>query len=124
RSAAVNLNPGQPIRYGLPKDAPQVGWALQPPDGEAKPLTPVEGQIVFEDTREPGVYRLIQAATGVTRYYVVQGDARESDLTPCTDDDRERVRQMFPTLVYANDRRDVGDGLLRSPQPTELWCLR
>jgi hypothetical protein len=123
RSAAVNLTPGQQIRYQLPKDLPQQGWAVQPPDGEAKPLGPADGQLVFDDTREPGVYRLTHAATGVTRYYVVQGDTRESDLTPCSDADRDRVRKMFPNLVYANDRRDVVDGLLRSPQPTELWWL-
>jgi hypothetical protein len=123
RSTAANLSPGQPIRYALPKDSPLQGWALQPPDGEAKPVKPVDGQLVFDDTREPGVYRLTHMATGVTRYYVVQGDARESDLTPCSDADRERVRKMFPNLAYANDRRDVVDGLLRSPQPTELWWL-
>src|SRR5439155_17742841 len=104
RSAALNLNPGQPIRYALTKDSPQQGWTIQPPEGEAKPLIPADGQLIFDDTREPGVYRLTHVATGVTRYFVVQGDARESDLTPCSDADRERVRTMFPTLVYANDR--------------------
>jgi len=123
RSAAINLDPGQPVRYFLPKDSPKQGWIVQPPDGEAKPVTAAEGQIVFDDTREPGVYRLTHGATGITRFYVVQGNARESDLTPCSDADRERVRKMMPTLTYANDRRDVVDGLLRSPQPTELWWL-
>jgi hypothetical protein len=123
RSAAGNLSPGQPIRYPLSRDSPQDGWAVQPPDGDARPIAPADGHLVFDDTREQGVYRLTHAATGVTRYFVVQGDARESDLTPCSDADRERVRKMLPTLVYANDRRDVVDGLLRSPQPTELWWL-
>jgi Aerotolerance regulator N-terminal/von Willebrand factor type A domain len=123
RSAAGNLNPGQPIRFPLPKDASTDGWTIQPPDSEPKPLAATDGQLVFDDTREPGVYRVVHAATAQTRYFVVQADARESDLTPASDADRQRIRKLFPTLVYTNDRREVIDGLLRSPQPTELWWL-
>jgi hypothetical protein len=123
RSAAMNLAPGQPIRFVLPKDAASDGWAVQPPDGDPRPVQPEGGQLVFEDTREPGVYRIVHPGSGTGRYYVVQPDPRESDLTPCSDDDRARVQKYVPTLTYTDDRGAVVEGLLRSPQPTELWWL-
>lgn len=123
RSAAMNLAPGQPIRYRLPKGTPTGGWTVQPPEREPKPLPANEGQLSFDDTREPGVYRLAHPPTGTTRYFVVQADAGESDLTPCSDDDRQRVARFLPTLVYSKDRAEVTNALLYSPQPTEFWWL-
>jgi hypothetical protein len=121
RSAALNLTPGQPLRFRLPKDAPKAGWALQPPDGPERPVALTEGQIVVEDTSEPGVYTLRHAASGAVRYAVVQSDARESDLAPWTDADRERVRQYVPGLEFNDDRKAIVSGILRAPQPAELW---
>src|SRR5262249_46370396 len=96
RSASMNLQPGQPIRYRLPKDAPTAGWSVQPPDGPEVSLSAQAGQLVVEDTREPGVYVLHHTASSAVRYYVVQADARESDLSPWTDADREKLKQLWP----------------------------
>jgi hypothetical protein len=123
RSAALNLSPGQPLRYRLPKSAPTTGWVLTPPDGPEKPVDVREGQIVVEDTAAPGVYQLKHTESGKTQYYVVQYDARESDLTPWTDADRERVKQYLPTLEFNDDRSAIIAGILRAPQPAELWWL-
>jgi hypothetical protein len=123
RSAALNLPPGQPIRYRLPKGAPRGDWTVQPPDGDPRPLKPADGQLVVEDTREPGNYRLVHPPTGETRYFVVQADARESDLTPCADADRERVKRLLPGLEYTDDPQAVTTGLLYAPKPTEVWWL-
>jgi hypothetical protein len=123
RSAALNLQPGQPIRYRLPKDAPAAGWSVQPPDGPERPLAAQGGQLVVEDTREPGVYALRHAAGGAVRYYVVQADARESDLAPWTDADRAKLKEQWPGLEFNDDRRAVVAGILRAPQPAELWWL-
>jgi hypothetical protein len=123
RSASMNLAPGTPVRYRLPKDSAITGWTVQPPDGPEQPLTPQAGQLLVEDTREPGVYTLQHAASGVVRYYVVQSDARESDLAPWADGERERMRQHWPTLEFNDDRWAVVAGIQRAPQPAELWWL-
>jgi hypothetical protein len=123
RSAALNLAPGQAGRYRLPKGAPTTGWVLQPPDGPEKPVVVQDGQIGVEDTQLPGVYVLKHAASGTVRYYVVQSDPRESDLTPWTDGDRERVTKYLPTLEFNDDRAAILAGILRAPQAAELWWL-
>jgi hypothetical protein len=123
RSAALNLVPGQPIRYRLPKDAPTTGWVVQPLDGPERPITVVDGQIVVEDTGDPGVYVLRHAAGGLVRFYVVQQDAAESDLSPWTEGERDRVKQSVPQIEFNDDRSAVAAGVLRAPQPAELWWL-
>jgi hypothetical protein len=123
RSAALNLTPGQPLHYRLPKGLPTAGWALQPPDGPERPVDVKEGQIVVEDTQEPGVYTLKHGVSGTTRYYVVRNDAGESDLSSWADADRERVRQYLPGLEFNDDRSAIVSGILRAPQPAELWWL-
>jgi hypothetical protein len=123
RSAALNLTPGQPLHYRLPKGAPTTGWAFQPPDGPERPVDVKEGQIVVEDTQEPGVYTLKHGVSGSIRYYVVRTDAGESDLAPWTDPDRDRVRQYLPGLEFNDDRSAIVTGILRAPQPAELWWL-
>jgi hypothetical protein len=123
RAAAANLAPGQPLRYRLPKDAPPAGWVVQPPDGPERALAAQDGQLVVEDTREPGVYVLRHPASGTVRYTVVQADPRESDLAPWADADRDRVRQHWPAVEFTDDRKAVAKGILRAPQPAELWWV-
>jgi hypothetical protein len=122
RSASLNLSPGQPLRYRLPKGAGTTGWVLQPPDGPQRPVEVKDGQIV-EDASEPGVYELRHPASRTVRYYVVQSDPKESDLTPWTEADRDRLRKYLPTLEFNNDRADIVSGILRAPHPAELWWL-
>jgi hypothetical protein len=123
RSAALNLSPGQPLHYRLPKGAPTTGWVLQSPDGPEQPVDVKEGQIVVEDTQEPGVYTLKQAVSSTVRYYVVRNDPAESDLSPWSDAHRERVRQYLPGLEFNDDRSSIVSGILRAPQPAGLWWL-
>ncbi len=123
RSAALNLMPGQPLHYRLPKGSAATGWVCEPPDGPERPVDVKEGQIVVEDTQEPGVYILKHAASGSNRYYVVRNDPAESDLSPWTEADCERVRQYLPGLEFNDDRSAIVSGILRAPQPAELWWL-
>jgi hypothetical protein len=123
RSAALNLSPGQPIRYRLPGDAPISGWSIRPPDGPERPIAVASGQIVFDETADVGPYVLRHDASGTVRYYVVQPDAAESDLSPATDADRERVRQSVPEVRFVDDRDEVIAGVLQAPRPAELWWL-
>jgi hypothetical protein len=123
RSAALNLAPGQPLRFRLLENAPATGWSVRPPDGLERPAAVVERQVTFDDTREPGVYVLRQSTGGPERYYVVRADADESDLRSLTDADRERLRGHLPGLEFPTDPATVVAGILRAPRPAELWWL-
>lgn len=125
RAAGSNLSPGQPIRHRLPADGPVTGWTLRPPHRPERPVVVTSGQIVFEDTTEPGPYVLRHAASNVDRYYVVQTDPSESDLSPCTDADLERIGRAVQGIHFVNNRDEVVAGVLQSPNPAQLWwvCL-
>jgi hypothetical protein len=123
RSASLNLTPGQSLRYRLPKGVATGGWVLQPPVGSDRPVEAREGQILVEDTQEPGVYTLKHSASGAVRFYVVQSDPAESDLSPWTDADRERIRRILPAVEFNDDRTAIVAGITRAPQPAELWWL-
>jgi hypothetical protein len=136
RSAEFNLQPGQPLRYRLDSDSrPLQEFTLEPPTGEARPLgtstsdppaypaqvlrQPRGALLVHEGTRETGVYRL-KTPENNTVYYVVQPDARESDLAPCTDEDRERVAKVLP-VQYENDRGRMVDAWVSEGHRQEFW---
>jgi hypothetical protein len=137
RAAEFNLQPGQPLRYRVETDAPLNGYTLQPPTGPAKPLSPATqpkdayaaqlvhqprgSLVVVEGTRETGVYRLTTPEQ-TTIYYVVQADARESDLTPCSDEDRRRVADILP-MQYENDRAQMTAALTKVNTKQEFWWL-
>jgi hypothetical protein len=119
RSGEHNLRPGQPLQYRSPRAEPSSRVVLQPPEGDSKTLSFARGLLVYDDTQEPGVYRL-RTAEGQTAYYVVQPDPRESDLTPCSATDREKVAKLVPA-VYEQD----AESLSATPTPMahnqELW---
>jgi hypothetical protein len=127
RSAEHNLRPGQPLRYRADtREIDPARFTLQPPGGAAHPLStrpgvpdtypaqvlPLEraAVLVYDDARETGVYRLV-TPEGATVYYTVQPDARESDLTPCSEEERDRVSKLVP-VQYENDR-----GIIVKPPP-------
>src|SRR5262249_37691399 len=74
--------------------------------------------VVFSGTRETGVYRLTNG--GRENYYVAQPDARESDLTPCDQADRDLVADLFP-INYENDRERMFARMSSAEQPQEVW---
>jgi hypothetical protein len=146
RAGEFNLQAGQPIRLRRETDGPVEGYFLTPPSGETKPLStgsvdpaayPAQlvrqqrGSVLFcEGTRETGVYRL-QTPDGDIVNYVVQPDGQESDLTPCSDEDRDRVTKVFTPpgrdqslLHYADERGQI----LAAPESTDAeqdvwWCF-
>jgi hypothetical protein len=136
RSAEFNLRPGQPLRYRVESQEVNVpGFTLTPPLGEPRPLStrPTEpgtylaqvirqergALLVHDGARETGVYRLRTPADH-TVYYVVQPDARESDLTPCAEEDRKRVADLVP-LTYEDDRGAIVQAREETNQRQELW---
>lgn len=121
RSADFNLKAGQPIRYRTPGDPRLERFSLTPPYGETKPLSNLPGAseahqaqlvrrereslVIYEGTRQAGVYRLT-TPEGQTIHYVVPTDGRESDLTPCNEQERERVAKLTG-MKYAADRQEL-----------------
>jgi hypothetical protein len=137
RAAEHNLQPGQPIRYRPESEEGLDALKLQAPEGEAKPLrfaNATDGNsypaqllrqangplVVFEGTRETGVYRLIAGDQVIP--YAVQPDPRESDLTPAGDEDRAKVTKLVP-MTYEDDRAKMLDTMTVATQRHEIWWL-
>jgi hypothetical protein len=134
RAAEHNLQPGQPIRYRPDSEDQVERLALQPPQGEAKPLrfenadsnaypaqlirSPQGPLVVCEGTRETGVYRILSGEQAT--YYVVQPDARESDLTPAGPEDRDKVARLVP-LKYEEDAAALKSALHETSARVEMW---
>src|SRR5262249_50438896 len=110
--------------------------SLKPPEAAIKPLVyeasgapegylaqlldqPNGPMVVYEQTRETGVYRLFRNS-GREGYYVAQPDPRESDLTPCTEADREKVSKLLP-MTYENDPGRMTVTTADSDPKQELW---
>ena len=137
RAADNNLQPGQPLRYQLERNESLEGLTLQSPDAaEPKPLTfdgvdqdgvlkaqvvsqPQGPLVVYEGTREVGAYRL-KTPDNRTVYYVAQPDPRESDLTGCTETDREKVAKLVP-MTYANEPDDMTAQMASVNDQQQLW---
>jgi hypothetical protein len=117
RSVAYNLVPGQPIIYQPASDEKTGTIHIQPPAGEPKDVEVKEWPFIYEDTREPGAYRLTVPGDR-TVHYVVQPDPRETeDLTPCDDEARGKVAEIIP-LKYADDPAEI---LAVPAQAREIW---
>jgi hypothetical protein len=148
RSADFNLQAGQPLRYRIVADPststaafePETTldrWKLLPPVGEEHPLhappakpntypaqihrQPRDSVLVYTDTRETGVYRLT-TPQDQSIYYVVQPDARESDLAPADEKERESIAEEMP-FRYENDRNEIVQVWVSESHRQELWWL-
>jgi hypothetical protein len=122
RGAELNLLPGQPIRY-RPNDETSSGVVIvQPPDGEPKTIPVKSWPLVYDDTREPGVYS-VTGSNGKSNWFVVQADSRESDLAPCSEQDRTTVAGFVPNLKYAAGPEELTEALTRGSSTKELWLM-
>jgi hypothetical protein len=144
RSTAYNLEPGQPLRYRLASAGDVEQYKLQTPLGETKPLRtasssgaserrredaflaavdrlPAGPVLRIDDARGTGVYRL-HTADGDTIYYVVHPKiAGESDLTPCSDEDRDKVAKLIPGMTYHNDGEQLTREWVSENHRQEIW---
>ncbi|MCI0463638.1 MAG: BatA and WFA domain-containing protein [Gemmataceae bacterium] len=119
RSVEHNLRPGQPLRYQPVRQEPPGNVVLRSPVGESRTLAVAGWPLVYEDTQEPGVYRL-QTVGGQTAYYVVQPDPRESELAPCSQADRDSVAKRIP-LEYEQDGELPSAARTTQVHHQELW---
>jgi hypothetical protein len=137
RSAEFNLEPGQPLRHRLDSTGVLEQYKLQTPLGAAKPLSgerqplapfavvdrqPQGAMVRIDGLRETGVYRLYTPEGSVVYYVVRPRRAEESDLTPCSDEDRAKVAQLVPGLTYPNDRAPLAEEWIRADHRQELWA--
>ena len=144
RAADYNLDPGQPLRYRLPREATRVGLTLQAPsDKQPKPLVFEEGDkegtyaarvieqaqgplLIHEGMRETGIWKLTvprpAGAPGGTQtvYYAVQPDTREADLTPLNKADRDKVGK-YMKFAYENDADKLLESLSKESRRQEFW---
>jgi hypothetical protein len=137
RSAEFNLEPGQPLRYRLDSPGDISQYKLQTPLGETKPLSSAPGDtnsfsaavdrlpagsiLRIDGMRESGVYRLHTAADNTIYYVMRPTKSGESDLTPCSDEDRAKVAKQVPGMKYPNNREEMGAEWIRSDSRQELW---
>jgi hypothetical protein len=137
RAAEFNLEPGQPLRYRLDSVGAIEQFTLQTPLGETKPLTTNPGDsraflaaidrqpqgsiLRIERTRETGVYRLNTGESGIVYYVVQPRRAEESDLTPCSEEDRTKVAALLPGLKYQNDREELAGEWISDSHRQEMW---
>jgi hypothetical protein len=136
RGVESNFAPGQPLRFRPAIHETPESCVLQPPEGEALPLAAQNPQrlrsyparllhssqgplLAYEHTADAGVYQITTKA-GRTVYYVAQADVRESDLTPCSQAERDKVSQRLP-VTYENDLAQVRQAQPERAPRQELW---
>jgi hypothetical protein len=137
RSAELNLEPGQPLRYRLNSAGDVEQCKLRTPLGAIKPLRtnpsdpnsilaavdrlPAGPMLRIDGLRETGVYRLHTVEGNTISYVVHPKMAGESDLTPCSEEDREKVAKLVPGMKYRNDREQTDHEWTREQHRQELW---
>lgn len=120
RASDTNLAPGQPIRFQPPHESPGGELRLRRPDG-SQTIFPIESwPFVYDDTREPGVYTVLDRRETAT-YFVVPSDTRESQLAPLSDDDRAKVSTWLPQVRYVADLSELSEGWTEGASSVELW---
>ena len=124
RSTDVNLNARAPIVFRPSDGESPGGVTIEVPEGPSRRIEVGSWPLVYEDTREAGVYRLT-TDSGRVQYYVVQPDPGESNLTPCTDKDRAAVRSYFEPdrFQYETDRARIMESIRQAQDNPQLWWL-
>src|SRR5262249_37687195 len=117
---AGNVAAGQPLRYRPghgQNTALPANLVLTPPYGSPERFQLATWPWHYAEARAPGVCRLTSNETK-TAYFVVQSDPRESDLTPCGDEERRAVADIVP-VEYGTAASHVTE----SGQAHDVWWL-
>jgi hypothetical protein len=140
-STAHELTAGDEIRYPVPARLASAELQIQRAGGEAKVVRPVlagiPGErggtklptIVDDETAQAGIYRLLAPAGAgeepgahelIQTQFCVNGDPRESDLTPLSD---KVLRSLFKAtdVKYVKANEDVLGLIRTSRHGREIW---
>jgi hypothetical protein len=55
----TQLSPGQVLTLNTPMDAPHTAAVIQRPDGNRSRIEPTDGRIIFNDTKQLGLYQIM-----------------------------------------------------------------
>jgi hypothetical protein len=120
RSGRFNLQPGQALRVQPASAAAPASVTLHRPDGSAATRTAAAWPFAWNNPGPPGVYH-VQVGVGPRWPVVVHADPRESDLTPCTEEERRQVAQAVG-LRYVEETT-LPDDVEGPAQAQEVWWL-
>jgi hypothetical protein len=119
RSGGFNLAAGQSLRLlhggGVPTSV-----TLFRPDGKASTRSANGWPFVWENPGPPGVYH-VQIGSGPRLPVIVQADPQESDLTPCSDEERRQVADLL-SLRYLQEARLPHDAEAAG-RTQEVWWV-
>jgi len=119
RSGGFNLTPGQALRL-QPAGAVPTSITLLKPDGKASTRTATAWPFLWENPGLPGVYQ-VQVGAGPRLPVVIHADPRESDLTPCSEEERQKVAELLP-LRYL-DKARLPEDADAAGQKEDVWWL-
>jgi Aerotolerance regulator N-terminal/von Willebrand factor type A domain len=120
RIGGFNLQPGQTLRIQAASAAAPASVTLHRPDGSAATRTAATWPFAWNNPGPPGVYH-VQVGDAPRWPVVVHADPRESDLTPCTEEERREVAQAV-ALRYLEETTLPGD-VEGAAQTQEVWWL-
>ena len=122
RTAERNLSPGQSIVFTpQPEESPGV-VTLHSPAGPVRSIPCASWPEVIDGTNWAGPYRVL-TPSGRATYFCVRPDPKESILTPCSAEDRERVSKILPQLQYISSTDEMTSGADERTIAQELWWI-
>ena len=117
--STANISPGEPLVF-RPRDGEPPGpITVTLPDGVARTIPVKAWPAVFDATRDPGPYHVTTTA-GQVRNFVVLPDPRESDLTPTSAEERDRLAQLLGTLDELTTPADLTTRSGRGPKSIDF----
>ena len=120
KAAERNLSAGQPIVFTPRPAEPPAAVTIHPPDAAPRVVPVDKWPLVFNDTKDPGAYKVV-TASGQTHYFAVRTDPRESVLTPNSTDDRKKVADAVAGMQYGTNVDDIETKRGSGPQTREIW---
>ncbi|HEV8606180.1 MAG TPA: BatA domain-containing protein [Tepidisphaeraceae bacterium] len=114
-----NLLPGDAIAVSFDEPMEQIqAWR-----NDEKPSASVDrSQIRVTDTQQPGVYRIeAKGRAGKVIHFVVQSPRGESDLTPLTAEQWQKLEHNLGFKRVDMDRQNLGPLLVAERRGRELW---
>jgi hypothetical protein len=121
RGAERNLDATQPIVFSPHPYEPPGPVVVVGPDGRSRSVAVSGWPAVIDAPHDPGTYRLM-TPTGRTLHIAVRPDPRESVLTPCLDEDRQKVAKAVGRLAYIDSVSEITDDVHDSAG-REIWWL-